>query len=353
MSFGERCYPRSGGVWMPEPSGKKASKEIVTVQALRAIAAISVIFAHLSALHVTWQMGVIGVDIFFALSGFVMVLSTRSLRYRANAASIFLCRRFIRIVPMYWLFTGLVILHEARGHQFFHASVIIHSLLFIPAWQGAPLEHYFPILAVGWTLVFEVFFYLCFAICLKVRISPFLLAPLFIVLSFVGLHHQIQSIALLSIFNYLLLEFILGMVFAWLYLHQRILPWKVALVLCLGCITCFFVRPILSDAVHKFVWAPAAMLFVYACLSFERYLVGNMPRVIEILGDASYSIYLSHQQFVLYAFSEHFPKLHGKTYLFCLFEIIVCCIVGVIVHYAVERPILAWFKVWIGGHPPA
>lgn len=338
---------------MTEPNGKRGSKEVVTVQALRAIAATSVIFAHLSAFHATWQMGVIGVDIFFALSGFVMILSTSNLRHKPNASSIFLRRRFIRIVPMYWLFTGLVILHEARSHHIYSASEIIHSLLFIPHWQGAPAEHYFPILAVGWTLVFEVFFYLCFALCLKLRASPFLLAPVFIALSFVGFHHELQPVALLSIFNYLLLEFILGMVFAWLYLHQRILPWKIALIVCLGCIACFILRPILSDRVHMFLWAPAAMLFVYGSLSFEQFLVGHMPRLLEILGDASYSIYLSHQQFVLLAFSQHLPKLHGKSYGFCFFEIAVCCAVGVMVHYAIERPILARFKVWIGGHAPA
>jgi exopolysaccharide production protein ExoZ len=143
------------------------------------------------------------------------------------------------------------------------------------------------------------------------------------------------------------------MVFAWLYLHHRILPWKVALILCVVCIGCFYKRPMLSDRVHLYVWAPAAMILVYASLSFERFLVGHMPRILEILGDASYSIYLCHQQFVLLAFSQHFPKLHRKSYLFCCFEIFVCCAAGVVVHYAIERPILGRFKIWIGGHAPA
>jgi exopolysaccharide production protein ExoZ len=338
---------------MPKMQQKKASKEIVVIQALRAFAAVAIIVAHLSQKHVTWQIGVIGVDIFFALSGFVMILSTSSLKQKPNAASIFLRRRFIRIVPMYWLFTVLVMVYEGRHAATFSLNEVIHSLLFIPFRQGQPAEHYFPILAVGWTLAFEVFFYLCFAICLKLRVSPFLLAPVFVVLSLVGFYQPIHASALLSLFNYLLLEFILGMLFAWLYMRSLILPWAIALALCCICVGCFFFWPILSPRIHLLVWAPASLAFVYASLSFERFVAGHMPRLIEILADASYSIYLCHQQFVLVAFSRHFPKLHGGSLRFCLLEIVVCCIVGVIVHYVIERPILAHFRVRIGGHAPA
>lgn len=342
---------RQKGAWMR----KKAGKEVVTIQILRAVAAVWVIFAHLSSdSHPFWRIGVVGVDIFFALSGFVMVLSTNTLRERPNAALIFLRRRFIRIVPMYWLVSALFLLYcWHTSHHLFQFNYIVHSFLLIPFRSGAPSLHYFPILTVGWTLTYEFFFYLCFALCLALRISPFYLAPVFLGLSIVGFRHGIQPVAIFSIFNYLLLEFLAGMAIAWLYQRRIFLPWKYAVIICLLCIGCFVRWPILSERIHMIVWSPASIIFIYAALSLEPFLARHMPRTIEILADASYSIYLCHQGLVLTVISDHYRKLNTAGYFSNLMEVVLCCVVGVGMHYSVERPMLARFNVWIGGHPPS
>jgi len=92
----------------------------LTIQALRAVAALLVVPLHAFetwgervdsvAPGVKWDNGAAGVDIFFVISGFVMVISSRRLVDRADAWLIFLRHRVLRIVPLYWLLTTVKIL---------------------------------------------------------------------------------------------------------------------------------------------------------------------------------------------------------------------------------------------------
>jgi hypothetical protein len=140
-----------------------STKQVFTLQLLRALAAILVILTHSSSAAIHLDFGAIGVDIFFAISGIVMILSTVKLRKQADAAVVFLRRRVVRIVPMYWLFTLLAVIVEVALSRRYGAAVgkhytaieVLRSLFFLgKAW---------PVLIVGWTLNFEAFFYVCFA----------------------------------------------------------------------------------------------------------------------------------------------------------------------------------------------
>ena len=144
---------------------------ILSIQILRAVAAVGVVLVHAGdALnywghtHVTWTLrGNAGVDMFFLISGFVMVYISWQ-RFGERSASIsFFTRRIIRIVPLYWLVTTVYVL---LGHHTVHS--IVTSYLFIPDTSGGPanIETIHPVVPQGWTLRYEMFFYLLFGVCI-------------------------------------------------------------------------------------------------------------------------------------------------------------------------------------------
>ena len=108
-------------------------------------------------------------DIFFVISGFVMMLSSGRLLEKAHPARLFLWRRALRILPLYWLVTAvklvLITIHPAlsvRGRP--SAWHIVASFLFIPSLN--PEGEVRPLITPGWTLSFEMMFYVLFALSL-------------------------------------------------------------------------------------------------------------------------------------------------------------------------------------------
>lgn len=89
------------------------------IQALRAVAVVFVLFSHLFRVEGKYAaetilpnatlIGVSGVDIFFVISGFIMVYVTDGKRDGLLRAIEFLYRRAVRIYPIYWVYTSLVL----------------------------------------------------------------------------------------------------------------------------------------------------------------------------------------------------------------------------------------------------
>jgi exopolysaccharide production protein ExoZ len=156
----------------------------LTVQALRAVAALLVVLLHAfetwgervdpAAPEVNWENGAAGVDIFFIISGFVMVISSRRLADRPDAWLIFLRHRVVRIVPLYWLLTtvkifAVVVLGRVVLRTVLDFNFVAGSYLFLPVTDSA--GHFRPVLPVGWTLTYEFLFYLLFAAALAMRVD--------------------------------------------------------------------------------------------------------------------------------------------------------------------------------------
>jgi len=150
------------------------------IQALRFIAAGLVLVTHstfyaserLGTGGSVWHQGAVGVSIFFVISGFVMVVSTRKTWGQVNAWKAFILRRIIRIVPMYWTATTvklicLLVVSSAVLHSKFDLQHIISSYFFVPTVNVEGEVK--PLLAVGWTLYYEMFFYVIFAVALYTR----------------------------------------------------------------------------------------------------------------------------------------------------------------------------------------
>src|SRR5204862_3852509 len=146
------------------------SSEVLSVQYLRAVAALLVVFHHARQFPgfkdaVGTGVGSAGVDMFFVISGFVMAVTAGRRNYPAFR---FLARRGLRIIPLYWSMTLLsAVLAFALPSVFddvaFTWKHFLSSLLFIPHVSPYPPFNYSPLMKIGWTLNFEMFFYLIFA----------------------------------------------------------------------------------------------------------------------------------------------------------------------------------------------
>lgn len=145
------------------------------IQALRAAAALLVFLVHYEDLEQKrggyrlfgeWaDAGAAGVDLFFAISGFVMVLTTKDIVGHPSAAWRFLYARVARIYPLWWVcLTALAFVWLVRpglvygGSAGFEPDFVRDYLLIVR--EDSPL------LQVGWTLIYEMHFYLLFGLLL-------------------------------------------------------------------------------------------------------------------------------------------------------------------------------------------
>src|SRR5262249_37013005 len=96
--------------------------------------------------------------LFFVISGFVMVYSSERLFGRPGAPIKFFARRLARILPLYWAATAILVWFVV---PYASTKAVLGSLFFAP---HLPVES--PLLFVGWTLIFAMFFSAVFGIAL-------------------------------------------------------------------------------------------------------------------------------------------------------------------------------------------
>lgn len=281
-------------------------KRLDGLQALRAAAAYAVVLFHvmefLSAASPLglprFVSGAAGVDLFFVISGFVMVYVTPD----HETATEFAAKRIARIVPLYWAATLLAIVAAiAVPWSFDRADLspgsILSSFLFLPA-ENLPgwIE---PILFVGWTLNFEMAFYACFALSLlaPARVRPYLLSGLIVGGMLAAMSFGTGVWAFYG--NTMVLEFLAGCIVGWFLQSgtaQRIMPqvpvWPVALAGLAGFVlTSYGVWP---DLGRHVVYGLPATLLVFAVAAQDMYRTPFTNPVLRSLGDSSYSAYLLH-----------------------------------------------------------
>ncbi|MFT5446260.1 MAG: exopolysaccharide production protein ExoZ [Gammaproteobacteria bacterium] len=298
------------------------------LQAVRAIAAWMVVFHHyMQGFHSFQSTSVIGrffsktgsfgVDIFFVLSGFIMVYI---LSYRPRQAGQFYLRRILRIVPVYWALTLLFIpilalFPTSLSHYLgWDLSSLALSLLFVPHDNPGDLGFY-PLLTVGWTLNIEIFFYTWLSLMLLVFKKFWFAATVGTLAIFPMIWSSEWPYALVA-GSSRIYEFVLGMVIAWGYVRLgatlTISNAKAAalsvLFGALGIVTYSYIeccehltlieRP---DRLHKYA---SAAFFVLSALALNRFYQNNrFLRPLTRLGDMSYSTYLAHPLALIIALS--------------------------------------------------
>jgi exopolysaccharide production protein ExoZ len=154
--------------------------KLAALQVLRGIAASLVVVDHSILRHVEWAdyppivkiaapySGTLGVAVFFVISGFIMMHTAGDQFGKTGAALAFLRKRIMRIVPLYWAATLLEIALRLHKGGTIDPLELLASLFFIPV-QVAPGDYMRPLLGVGWTLNYEMFFYCTFALALLFR----------------------------------------------------------------------------------------------------------------------------------------------------------------------------------------
>ncbi len=155
-------------------------RKLTALQVMRGIAASLVVVDHSILRHVEWAdyplimkvaapySGTLGVAVFFVISGFIM-MHTAGNQFGKNGASLtFLRKRIVRIVPLYWAATALEVALRLRKGGVIDPQALLASLFFIPV-PVAPGDYMRPLLGVGWTLNYEMFFYCIFAATLHFR----------------------------------------------------------------------------------------------------------------------------------------------------------------------------------------
>ena len=326
------------------------------VQALRGLAAMLVVLYHatqmvaerLGAGHVL-TFGASGVDLFFPISGFVMVLTTYRHWGKAGQARDFLLRRLARIVPLYWAATllkvlALLALPAMASHPTLDAWHVVASFLFIPAWDVHHRAQ--PIVPVGWSLHFEMLFYLLFAWALWLRVRPLLWLSL--VLGTICLlapwRDALGAIGTLA--DPMLLEFVAGMFIGWATVRGRVLPVSVAAALLAAALLALPATEAMGHGAaytwRALVWGVPGALALAAAVALEGWWQRHRSPMFERLGDASYAIYLVHG-FVLPPLGFVLVRLGLNSGAWPLLAVLAACVasawIGWWVHRWVERPL--------------
>ncbi len=317
------------------PNSKKL--DLNNVQILRAIAAISVVLHHAytrsisygiesSHLKVFGDFGQAGVDLFFVISGFILVYAFRK---NEKSAFHFLKDRYVRIAPVYYIVTVVLcvlylIIPDIFRNFSFTFSEFFLSVMFL---SQLTLDKQ-PILGVGWTLEYEMFFYLVFFLSISFR--RYLRLEVLIALIIFGL-------VLSGIASPICLEFLAGVILYVFYKANKIR------YLAIGSSSCFvFVVILIAAGVIPFdhSWRVVSLgvgalsvLAVMLCMrSFQN-------PILLYLGEASYSIYLVHDLALslIIKINVNYMRVEPFDWLPILFSLLAIA-VGVLFYEVIEKP---------------
>lgn len=321
--------------------------KLLGVQYLRAVAAIAVLVFHsASRFHIDFRGGGAGVDVFFVISGFLMIAITGP----STRPWSFFRERVQRIVPIYWFATSVMVIGAIAGLfpnlkiTFWYTAA---SYLFLPA-PNPTTGDIWPVLAPGWTLNYEMFFYASFAILLflgsQLRVVVALTA-LFGGLVLVGATLSNDSIGMQFYTNFIMLEFALGAWIGclwkfpealWLRIPARLLTAASSGALALAML-------VVPDMPEVAMYGLPAAGMLIGVLALQRQGLVRHYRLPELCGDASYSIYLWHGLAVsaagLAAARLGLPALIGVG-----LAIVLGVLIGIISFWTVERPLMRWFR---------
>jgi exopolysaccharide production protein ExoZ len=301
-------------------------QKLRSIQVLRAVAACAVVVLHAyPEAHApigNAGYGAAGVDLFFVISGFIMASVAQG-----RTAGQFLRDRLWRIYPLWWVAVLPWLFMVPRGPTF-----ILSSLSLWPIYAGG---YYVPVLKVGWTLSFELLFYLGMTLAIATRAAaPLALYALFLLGALTTANPLLHFIG-----NPMALEFLMGVLVARLPRHRAL-----GLLIPLGLSLFALTSPGIGDveaslgpqwALSRVLqWGVPAALVVWGVLSLERLFKHRRFDLPVAIGDASYSIYL-------------FPPLAALGLAFTWpIRLGIALATGWAMHILVERKLLAARKGW-------
>lgn len=335
---------------------------VVWVQILRALAALAVMVAHAhnAALNLgigdyvpDFPIGAAGVDLFFVISGFVMVTASRDLFGAPRASIYFFLRRLARIAPIYWIATALWLytdVYHMVGTNLTMAGIsarnIVTSLLFIPDPQLSGAVY--PVLSLGWTLNFEMFFYAMFAIALLFRAR--IAVPLLTV-AMIGYGQLMWHVTLPMPFRYwsnpIIEEFAFGMLIGWARMEGYRIPIWLSALLAAGGLTWFASAPMTFSILPRQLWWGLPAVAMVAGAGLARHDLDRRLRAaafMVLLGDSSYALYLFHP--IAMFLPKHLLPIVPATapHLYFALMMVSCVVTAIVIHLLIERPITRWLQ---------
>jgi len=285
-------------------------KKLLGLQWARGIAAITVVIEH-AVVHpfpdvgpTVHLFGRLGVTLFFVISGYIMVITTGTGRFDPLS---FMKKRVLRVAPLYYVATGIAVLGVLIAPWAFRDTVfdirhIVLSLLFIPTPEPGVAGSVDPFIRLGWTLNFEMFFYLVFACLFAFGIwaRAILVTVIFGVLMVIGQMFQLHAQPIEFYTRMDTLGFVVGV---WIAVLTRLdhspLPFRLGVGIMTAAIASLAIMiavyPQVEASLWTRVWIGAtcgAMVFVFA--KAPELWVRSGPPAFAYLGDASYAMYLFH-----------------------------------------------------------
>ncbi len=344
-----------------EPPRQTAPALLVNLNTLRAVAALAVVYAHVTSeagLNLHPSIGTRGVDIFFVISGFIIAyIGSR------NADRFFL-RRLIRIVPFYWastlaLFSVVMVApHLLRSTQP-DVLQLLCSIFFIP--RETAYAGMFPTLVLGWSLNYEMYFYVIFSLSLLLskRLAPILCCAAItaILLAITASGAQNSSIQFYA--RPLVFEFVFGIVIFyllyWVEKHraalQDVASGKILLllVLAVALVAIFFIESRQGFGLPRQISSgiPAFLIVLSAILLERIYRVTVNSRILFLLGEASYILYLIHP-YVVYGMLRTVLRgnHHGLPATIAIIAVLmaISSAIAIGIHLAFEKPVMGFLR---------
>jgi peptidoglycan/LPS O-acetylase OafA/YrhL len=340
-------------------------KKLNLLQVYRGIAALLVVMVHLNIMSVKslnqvtffnlFHGGWSGVDYFFVLSGFIMVYVHRSAIGKKNQLKAFLVKRAVRIYPIYWIITLTVwclflVIPGFANNQDLSWGNVIRSLLLIPQKDDFILE-------VGWTLTYEIYFYLLFSIAIWLK--PKHSVPLLSAWLLVTILHYRKIVQfpedffwLETVFGDMNLELVLGCLAAYIVIKYNNniskYRWILFAIANLG----YFILVMLASwGKLGFGRIPSfgvvAALLIIAATSIDLKDSPKIPYLLIFLGEASYSIFLTHLP-VISAITRIVQKANLGKYFDGFFApallAVFAVVFGCIFYSLIEKPLTVFLR---------
>ena len=278
----------------------------------------------------------------------------------------FLRRRLIRIVPPYWTLTLLLFTFAAFFPRLLESTrangvELLKSLFFIPFLKESGLIR--PILFVGWSLNYEMLFYVLIALALFTRVRKPMLAAC---VALLGLHYAAVVHGGREVWSGFLgadyvREFPLGALAY--YAARRVSAAQarrlrlLSLSAVAGSVLSFTLIQVYRPGVGHLMEG-----YVYNLLAFTAVLGTSLVSQggwdtrlagIVLVGDASYILYLIHpycEYLLSRVLGPHLPMFRTGQLTGGLVAVAVTVAVSVLLHLRAERPVLAVLNSRFGGH---
>lgn len=350
----------------------------LSIQALRGVAALSVVAFHCLSIEQKYsggdfllpdffELGQSGVDLFFVISGFVMITVTTGRFGRSGEAMRFLWGRVTRIYPTYWfyfLLTGAIFLikpnwvNSSQGHQ----VQFLASFLLLPGNQ-------LPLVMVAWSLIHELSFYLVFAVLLRFNerfLIPALLlwGAIVIMVSLLFSAADLPAGVRIALHPYSL-EFIMG-AFVAIYISKKDTTQLsarnailiIVLVLSAGLPAIYVFDVLAQENIMRATLISALFgLIVLSFATLEKLDKFTPPKFLQFIGDISYTVYLSHVLVLsaigrIWSMATPTPNNLADNFLACFVMLAAVVGYGWVGYRLVEQPALriahrlrtSWFE---------